>query len=46
MRSSSIISKIKDLETLRRYGFDEEEIIELSNLRKEADGKVEEFKVI
>lgn len=41
----SLVSKIKDIETLRRYGFDEEEIIELQDLKKESDGKVQEFQV-
>ena len=39
------MAKIKDLETLRRYGFEEDEIIELQELRKESDSKVEDFKV-
>lgn len=43
--ASGVISKIRDLETLKRYGFDEDEIIELQNLKREGDEKVHDFEV-
>ena len=42
----NLVTKISNLETLRRYGFNEDEIIELQSLKKESIDKVEEFKVI
>ena len=41
----NLVTKIHNLEALRRYGFAEDEIIELQALKKESEDKVEEFKV-
>jgi len=41
----NLVTKIQNLEALRRYGFAEDEIIELQALKKESEDKVEEFKV-
>ena len=41
----NLVTKIHNLEALRRYGFAEDEIIELQSLKKESEDKVEEFKV-
>jgi hypothetical protein len=43
---SRVIAKIRDLETLRRYGLNEDEIIELQNLKREGDEKVQDFEVL
>ena len=41
----NLVTKIHNLEALRRYGFAEDEIIELQALKKESQDKVDEFKV-
>lgn len=40
-----LMSKIKDIESLRKYGLDEDEIIELQELKRESRDKEEEYKV-
>ena len=38
------MSKVKDIDTLKKYGFDESEIIELQSLKKENAEQINEFK--
>lgn len=40
-----LMSKIRGLEKLKEYGLDDDEIGELQGLKKESDGKMNDFKV-
>ena len=40
-----IMQQVRDIESLKRYGFDDSEIMELQDLKAEGNHKVKKYKV-